>query len=233
MTPAILAPAGPATAAMLWPMQVLAVPVKALARAKTRLAGVLSPDERAELTLAMLGDVLDAALAQAGWTTVVVSRDPRVLEAASARGADTLLEQGTSLGAAVRQAEGGLGGSDALAVLLADLPALTPTALAGALDLAREAAVVVAPAASDGGTNLLVRRPPGVIAARFGRRSLARHRWAARAAGVLVREANAPGLAFDLDRPDDLVRVVAGHGAGRTLAVCLSLGLPARMRARA
>ena len=40
----------------------IAVPVKSLSRAKTRLSRVLTPLERAALTLAMLEDVLDAAL---------------------------------------------------------------------------------------------------------------------------------------------------------------------------
>jgi 2-phospho-L-lactate/phosphoenolpyruvate guanylyltransferase len=218
---------------MLWPVQVLAVPVKALARAKTRLAGVLSEAERADLTLAMLEDVLDAALVQDGWSTVVVSRDPRVLAVASRRGVGVLPEEGASLGAAARQAESTLAGGDTLAVLLADLPLVTSGALAQALGLAGDGAVVMAAAGSDGGTNLLVRRPPDAIAARFGRRSFARHRWAARAAGLEVREVSRPELAFDLDRPEDLARMLTAEGGGRAAAACRSLGLPERMRVRA
>ncbi|HEX9236549.1 MAG TPA: 2-phospho-L-lactate guanylyltransferase, partial [Actinomycetota bacterium] len=67
-------------------MQVIAVPVKALERAKTRLAPVLSPAERAALTTAMLEDVLDASLAVPGWETWVISPPGPVLNLAAKRG---------------------------------------------------------------------------------------------------------------------------------------------------
>src|SRR5438876_397147 len=66
-------------------MRAIAVPVKALSRAKSRLAPVLSPLERAALSLAMLEDVLDAALAATGWETWVGSPDEAVLEGAVRR----------------------------------------------------------------------------------------------------------------------------------------------------
>src|SRR5207302_11401939 len=117
------------------------------------------------------------------------------------------------------------GRSSALAVLLADLPLLTAPALRLALEPADDAAVVAGPAGSDGGTNLLVRRPPGVIAARFGRRSFAKHRWAAKRSGASFVEADLPELAFDLDRPDDVARFLAADRPGRTRSVCLDLAL--------
>ena len=53
-------------------MRVIAVPVKSLSKAKSRLAPILSPLERGAVTLAMLEDVLDATLAVPGWETWVV-----------------------------------------------------------------------------------------------------------------------------------------------------------------
>ena len=47
-------------------MRVIAVPVKPLEEAKRRLSRILSPAERAVLSLAMLEDVLDACQAPAG-----------------------------------------------------------------------------------------------------------------------------------------------------------------------
>jgi 2-phospho-L-lactate/phosphoenolpyruvate guanylyltransferase len=220
---------------MLPAMRVLAIPVKSLERAKTRLASVLSPAERAALSLVMLEDVLDACLAQRGWEVWVVSRDEAALEIGVRRGARPLLEKGTSLLGAVRQTESevvGRGGH--LAVVLADLPFLTPEALAVPLELGdasgRRAGVVAAPAASDGGTNLLLRRPPSVIRARFGRSSFAKHRWAARRARVPFEEVRRLELAFDLDRPEDLARVLTGRDAGRTRSACLEMGIPERLR---
>src|SRR5438552_11913671 len=67
-------------------VRVLAVPVKSLERVKGRLAPLLTPLERAALTLAMLEDVLDAALAQETWEVWVVSPDEAALEIAARRG---------------------------------------------------------------------------------------------------------------------------------------------------
>jgi 2-phospho-L-lactate guanylyltransferase len=213
-------------------MQVVAVPVKALDRAKTRLAPVLSLPERAVLTLAMLEDVLDACLAQPEWETRVVSRDEAVLEVAARRGARPVAEAGHTLNEAVRQVEGLIPGTrSALAIVLADLPLLTPEALAAAL--AEPGSVVVAPAGSDGGTNLLLRRPPAAISPRFGRASFAKHRFAARRAGLPFAEVSRRELGFDLDRPGDLARLLEGARGGRTLATCLELGLAERLTVRA
>ena len=54
-------------------MRAIALPVKSLDESKGRLAPLLSPLERAALTLAMLEDVLDATLAMPGWDTWVIS----------------------------------------------------------------------------------------------------------------------------------------------------------------
>ncbi len=211
-------------------MHVVAVPVKSLERSKSRLASVLTEGERGALTLAMLEDVLTAALPQAGWETWVLSGDEAVLEVAARAGARPVAEEGRSLLGAVRQAEAAVRGRGSrLAVLLADLPFVTAGALATALE--REAAVVAVPAHSDGGTNLLVRRPPSVIRARFGRSSFAKHRWAARRARVSFEEVAIGELGFDLDRPDDLDTLIADGRPCRTRQVCGELDLRARLRA--
>lgn len=215
-------------------MRVLAVPVKRLDRAKSRLAPLLTLAERATLTLAMLEDVLDAALAQDGWDTWVASSDEAVLEVAARRGSRPVPDEWSRperLLSAVRALEADVKGrTSTLAVLLADLPLITATALADALE--RDAPVVAAPAGSDGGTNLLVRRPASVIPARFGRDSFARHRWAARRARVGFDAVDRPELAFDLDRPDDVAALLAAKAPGRTWAACHELGLPDRLRHR-
>ena len=219
-------------------MNVVAVPVKPLHRAKSRLAPLLSPSERAAITLGMLDDVLAACRSLTGWDVWVVSHAEPALDAAVARGAKPIEERGRSLGEAVRQAEATFAEMDpaeghALAVVLADLPFATSPALARALD--EPSPVVAAPATSDGGTNVLVRRPPSVIRARFGRSSFAKHAWAARRAGVAFAEVASEELGFDLDRPEDLVRVLAARGraGARTEAVCRELGLAERLRRRA
>ena len=211
----------------------IAVPVKGLSRAKTRLSPVLSPLERAALTLAMLEDVLDAALLVPGWETWVISPDEAVLEIAARRRARPVPEEKPPLSAAVRQveAEAEEMQADALAVLLADLPLLTSEELHSGLTTL--GSVVLARAASDGGTNLLLRRPPRVIAARFGRESFEKHLQSAGSKGVPAAVVRSRELATDLDVPGDLVTVLAAGKPGRTRGALMELDAAARVVALA
>ena len=212
-------------------MRVIAVPVKSLDRAKGRLAAVLEPLERAALTLAMLEDVLDACLAVPGWQTWVVSPDEAVLEVSARRRARPIAEEDPGLLAAIRQVEEEAAGADVLAVVLGDLPLLTAPALELALHTLGP--VVAVPSDSDRGTNVLLRRPPSVIPARFGTDSYRRHREAAEVLGVPFSSVEAPEMAFDLDRPGDILRLLDEGGRGRTRATCLEMGLAERLSVRA
>src|SRR3954467_12319329 len=116
--------------------------------------------ERAALTLAMLEDVLDAALTVPGWETWVISPDESVLEVAAIRGAVTLVEDEPPLGQAIRQVEdeAEARGADALAVLLPDTPLVTTAVLTRTVHTLGP--VVIAPAAGEGGEKLLLPPPP-------------------------------------------------------------------------
>jgi 2-phospho-L-lactate guanylyltransferase len=211
-------------------MRVVAVPVKSLDRTKTRLAPVLSPHERADLAAAMLNDVLDACLPHAGWEVWVISAQDEVLRLAEQRGARPLRETGTTLGQAVRQVEAQARDEDCveLAVVLADLPFATRDAIGEVLKTS--APVVASPATSDGGTNVLVRRPPSIIPARFGRSSFSKHRAEAYRRGVTFESFESSALGFDLDRPADVVAVLEAESDNRTKAACLRMGLADRLR---
>jgi 2-phospho-L-lactate/phosphoenolpyruvate guanylyltransferase len=212
------------------PMRVIAVPVKALARAKGRLASVLTPTERAALTLTMLEDVLDAATALPGWQPWVISPDQSVLEVAARRRARPVHEEEPGLAAAIRQIEEEAATADALAVVLGDLPLATPEALARALQTLGP--VVAVPSASDAGTNVLLRRPPDAIPPRFGTDSFRKHRQAAELHDIPFAVVHSPELAFDLDRPEDVAALVSARSRSRTRAICLDLGLAERLSVR-
>jgi 2-phospho-L-lactate guanylyltransferase len=210
-------------------MRVVAIPVKALTKAKSRLAPELTPLERGALTLAMLEDVLDATLAVAGWDTWVVSPDEAVLEIAARRGASAIPEEKGPLSQAIRQAEvlAKEREADALAVVPADLPLVTPDAITAALHTL--GTVVIAPSADRAGTNLLLRRPPRAIQARFGPDSYNRHLAAATAKGLPVSTVERRELAFDLDHPGDILTLLASGRAGRTAEVCRDMDLGQRL----
>src|SRR5437773_12217017 len=93
-------PAPPATAPLTWS---LVVPVKVLARAKTRLAALAGPD-RPALALAMAADTVAAALEspQVG-RVVVVTDDPRTAEVLAGLGAVIVPDEpGRALNQALR-----------------------------------------------------------------------------------------------------------------------------------
>lgn len=214
-------------------MRVIAVPVKSLSRAKGRLHPALSPLERGTLTLAMLEDVLDATLSVGEWETWVVSPDEAVLEVAARRGARPVGESKPPLQAAVRQVELDAREceADALAVLLGDVALVTGEALTSAL---RTLGPVVLARSEDGdGTNLLLRRPPRSIPARFGPDSFDRHRKSAAERGLPVAVVERQELGFDLDSPGDILTLLASGRNGRTREVCLEMDLVERLQVRA
>ena len=206
------------------------VPVRRLGAAKSRLRPGLGGEPLEALTLAMLEDVVSALCAAPELGAVlVVTEDERVAEAARKAGARALVRAEPGLNASL-DAGGALlasEGATAVLVVLGDVPGLRAadvTALTAALGELGPRGVVLAPA-RDGGTAALLRRPHDVIACAFGPQSAQRHRELARCGGVPLRELDLPGLAIDLDRPEDLADFLAGPGAGpRTRALLARIG---------
>jgi 2-phospho-L-lactate guanylyltransferase len=213
-------------------MRVIAVPMKSLAAAKRRVAPELTPLERGALTLAMLEDVLDAAQGVNGWETWVISPDEVVLEIAVRRGATSVPEEKPPLASAIRQVERLAleQQADALAVLPGDLPLITTEALTGALRTLGP--VVLAPSHDEVGTNLLLRRPPRAIRARFGPQSYRRHLDQAEARGLPTAVVDRRELSFDLDLPSDILTLLATGRRGRARQVCLEMDLRERLTAQ-
>ena len=211
-------------------MRAIAIPVKPLTRAKSRLSSALTALERGALTLAMLEDVLDAALAVPGWETWVVSADEVVLEVAARRGARPVPEEKPPLSSAIRQAErlAKEREADALAVLPCDVALVTAEALTAALRTLGP--VVIARSGEDLGTSLLLRRPPRAIPARFGPESFRRHLELATARGLPTAVIERPELSFDLDAPGDILTLLATGRRGRTREVCLEMDLADRLK---
>ena len=188
------------------------VPVKRFATAKMRLAGILSGDHRCRLAEAMLRDVLGAAAGCAALSGIaVVTSDEEAAALAAELGAE-VVETGSELGhnAAVeagvdhvRQRAAGV------LVLAADIPLVRPedidhlAALHGPVP-----AVTIVRAVADGGTNALLVSPPDVIGFHFGSNSESRHLEAARKAGAAARSLTIARMAFDLDRPEDVGRLL-------------------------
>ncbi len=210
----------------------IVLPVKSLAEAKTRLEPVLDPLERGSLTLAMLEDVMDATLALSGWETWVISPDEVVIEIALQRGVHAIVEDKPPLANAVRQVE-----EEAAARGVEHAGGAPRGYPPGHGSRAHRALhtlgpVVLAPSVDESGTNLLVRRPPTAIDARFGVDSYRRHLEAAAEAQIPTAVVEIPEIAFDLDLPSDILTVLEAGKRGRTLDVMVEMDLASRMPTR-
>jgi 2-phospho-L-lactate guanylyltransferase len=185
------------------------VPVKPLRRGKSRLAGVLSEDERTWLNYSMLAQTLKTLAAVPEVTeTLVVSRDSAALALARELHARTVQEEGMpELNAALRRATAfaSLYAAGGILILPADLPLLIPGDIQEMIALAKDPPVVViAPDRRRQGTNALLVRPPGLIDYAYGRNSFKRHFDRAVKADIRIEVCEIPSIAIDLDLPDDL-----------------------------
>jgi 2-phospho-L-lactate guanylyltransferase len=157
---------------------------------------------RAELALAMLGDVL-AACAVAAPTTLVTD-DTAALELARALGVGTATDPGVGQGAAVAAALAHTTGS--ALVVNADVPCAVPHDLRMLGEVAEAGALGVVEAA-DGTTNALALPDAALFEPLYGPGSAGRFREHARARGIDSVAAVIPNLADDVDTVDDLERV--------------------------
>lgn len=192
------------------------VPVNRLAAVKTRLAGALPPDERRRLVLWMARRTVGTLLASDAVAGVlVVSPDREALAATRRPGVTGALQRegGLNEGLELGRQRALAAGAEALLVVLADLPYLTPEQVAALVALGDgspgEARVVLAPDARGRGTNALLVRPASLVPFTFGAHSLARHRALARYTGVEPAYYRSPGTARDVDTPGDLRQLVA------------------------
>jgi 2-phospho-L-lactate/phosphoenolpyruvate guanylyltransferase len=199
------------------------MPVKDLPDAKQRLAGVLSAQERHELFRAMLEDVLSALAASAGLAGILlVTRDPEARRLATRYGARVLMEDenrghttASSLGARTLAQEGVSG----MVQVPADIPLVRPEDITALLHVHGEApAVTLAPSRDERGTNAVACSPPDLLPLRFGADSFFPHLQRARALGAKPQIVRRPGLALDVDTPEDLAAFVASPSATRAYA---------------
>lgn len=204
------------------------VPAKALDRAKGRLAALLTEEQRRALALAMLQDVLAALKATPRIALVaVVSPDDDVLALSRDAGAEAIPEPPSVRGInqALSHALDVISprGPDALLVLLADVPGVTPADLDALLDaLPASQGVVISPS-HDKGTSALLMRPPGVIPFRFGPNSFPAHKRETVARRIPTEVVRLDALSRDIDSPDDLraFASLAGDGATHRLLATL------------
>jgi 2-phospho-L-lactate guanylyltransferase len=197
------------------------VPVKRFDQGKSRLGAVLDESARAALSRVMfdrvVGEVLGGMVARGELEgALVVTDGDDVAARAQAAGAEVRLAPGVGpgrkLGVVVDEGLAALAarGAEAALVIMGDLPALEADDVRALAALLAGHDVVLAPDAEGAGTNALAMRLPAPMATRFcGGASLGDHEEGARAQGLSVARCERAGFRFDVDRPEDYVRVRA------------------------
>lgn len=177
---------------------------------KRRLSPLLDAEERQAFALAMLRDVLKA-VSQGPFEPTVHSTAP-LADSVSA----PVTVDDRPLDAVITDA---IANATPVAVVMADLPLLTPDSLARLRE--QDGDVVLAPGRG-GGTNAMVVRDPAFETDYHGA-SIRDHRRIAREMDLTVAEIDSYRLGADVDEPADLLEVLL-HGAGESAAWLESAG---------
>jgi FO synthase len=186
----------------------IVLPLKASGPVKSRLANVLSPEQRQALMRAMVRDVLGAATACPEVDGILlVSRDVGMSKLADEYGAEVLsLEQDEDLNSAVTAATDYLynqGAARAL-ILHGDIPLIRPSSLSQLICHGAAHDLALVACRHGHGTKALVTRLPSRIPFLFGEDSFSRHRLAAEQCDLDVKVLNDSDVALDVNSAEDL-----------------------------
>jgi 2-phospho-L-lactate guanylyltransferase len=211
------------------------VPVKELDQAKERLAAQLSQALRRALMLAMLEDVLTALAATPGLAgIVVVTVDPAASRLAMSFGA-RVVEMGArdghtgAVAAAARLLEAE--GSPGMLTVPGDIPLVTAAEITQLLAAHRPApAFTIVPSRDEHGSNAIICSPPEAVPLRFGENSFFPHLRAAEACSIRPTVVRLPGIALDIDTPEDLAAFALQPTPTHARALLLANGLLDRQK---
>lgn len=195
------------------------IPVKDLRNAKQRLAGVLDQSARTQLAQAMIHDVL-ATLA--GWNNrpeaAVVTCDSFTVELAAQYRFQVIADtENRSETDAIKHATAFCEsqGIQSTLVIPGDIPLIQASELEQIIEAAPAKGSVLVPAADGRGTNAVLRTPAALFPLHFGNDSFKPHLTAARATGLPCITLTLPGIALDIDNPDDLRTLASSAGETR------------------
>ena len=200
------------------------VPVKERDRAKERLAPLLSPATRQALVLAMLEDVLSALAAAPGLAgSIVVTVDRAARRLALDYGArifenDARDGHTGAVTAAARRlaAEGETG----MLTLPGDVPLVTADEIGRIIEAHRSApSFTIVPSHDEGGSNAIMLSPTEAVPLSFGVDSFHPHLRAATARGIRPTVLRLPGIALDIDNPQDVATFLRIPSQTRTRAL--------------
>jgi 2-phospho-L-lactate guanylyltransferase len=209
---------------------VILVPVKNLSAAKQRLSSILDQPRRTELAQAMLHDVLSAVHewpARPG--VAIVTSDPFAVQLAAQYGFEVIPDPDNpgETGAIEMATQVCIErGASYTLVIPADIPLVQSWELDEILKHAPAEGSVLVPAADGRGTNAAFRRPANLFPLRFGNDSFKPHRTAAKATNKPCMVRHFPGIAADVDNPEDLQALLNLTGESRAQRLLRGWGIP-------
>ena len=209
------------------------VPVKILANAKQRLSAVLAPEERFALAQAMCEDVLETLASWPGRSPVAVVTSDSFARGLAARfNFDVIADDNSGETGAIAMATETCtsGGAENTLVIPADIPLIDTAELEQIVARAPAAGSVLVPDAAGRGTNAAWRSPGDLFPLRFGNDSFLPHLAAAKATGLACVVLELPGIARDVDRPEDLDELANASGNRRSQKLVRSWNLAGRGR---
>jgi 2-phospho-L-lactate/phosphoenolpyruvate guanylyltransferase len=206
---------------------VILIPVKDLSGAKQRLAAVLDQPSRTELAHTMLTDVAEAVAGAACDDVAVVTSDTFAIGLARQHGFDVLrddfnVSETDAIEMATRLCQSR--GIDCTLVIPGDIPLIESAEIRTIYESAPETGTVLVPSRDKRGTNAALRRPSSLFALRFGNDSFMPHLSAAIAAVKSCVVLSLPGVALDIDTPDDLRELAQAAGERRSQLLTRSFG---------
>ena len=111
-------------------------------------------------------------------------------------------------------------GCPGMLTLPGDIPLVSPSEIAQLLAAHRPApAFTIAPSRDERGSNAIICSPPGAVPLRFGEDSFFPHLRAAEACGIRPTVLRPPGIALDVDTPEDLAALALVPSATRAHAL--------------
>ena len=189
------------------------VPVKRFENAKTRLSSILDMEDRIRLSSLMLEDTVKTLSSVPSlFQVVIVSADKRAEELATKHGINFLHEEkekGVNSAIALADSYCIREDADATVVIPQDLPLLDAIEVSRACELAENenTCIVICPSLRYDGTNMLLRKPPSVIATFYDSDSYNMHLKAAIKHGIPVKRLFSASVMFDIDTPEDALEL--------------------------
>ena len=206
------------------------LPLKSVKTANSRLSPVLSAVEREELSLLMVKDVVSVLESSDNLGGLLVITNCPIVAAHYAKREVTVLSEGNHphLNSAIKKAVQFLHqlGVEKFFTVPGDVPLLNLSELDCLIQRVQMSnGIALVPSHDGQGTNSIASSIPIRISPQFGFGSFSIHRQSAKDQDVSVDVFSLPGLGFDIDEPQDLIRLSSIDGNSRTQKFLTKLDL--------